>query len=772
MGSVQNGVRNSAAWKGILLHLCFWFSAIVFWELMLHFAAFGTPGLRFGYVLGFSFAFACVLAVVTSVLPKKASFWMSLAIAVFLIIMYGSQMVYFFVFGNLYSVSQIQQGGMAVTSFWRETLVTMWEHLPWLLSLLVPLVVLVVLRKFAGGIFVRSNLLWAAAVAAAAVVCMVAVILYLPAGGTGYFTDYYFYHNENTTTDQATERFGLLTAFRLDLSGTNQEPEEKKNTYQIQEALPAEPQVTTPEGEVEEAPKTEYNVLNIDFDALNAGTTDETLLALNRYIESLTGTNKNEYTGMLSDYNLIVLCAEAFATGAIHEELTPTLYRLSQEGIIFNNFYNTYPNNTTDGEYTLCMGLYPDITRSKATASFYASRNSYLPFCLGNIFEEQRGIKSYGYHSHIGSYYGRDESHPNMGYEMKFGDSGLDVENVWPASDLEMMEKSIDDYLSADKQFHAYYMTFSGHLMYQPGHNAMADKNWGLVKDLEGYDVMTKCYLACHIELDRALEYMMQRLEEAGVADKTAIVVVGDHYPYGLYDYQYSDLVGYEVDAFTKSKSTALFWVGGLEENIVVDEYCCNADMLPTILNLWGFDFDSRLMTGTDVFSDGTHIAVLRDMSFFTDKVWLNANTGEIRYQVDESEIPEGYVESMIQLVQNKYALSADILNKAYYNYVFAEGNVTVNRDAWGADPDAAVVVPEETEATQPPETQAPETQPPATQPPETQAPETQPPATQPPETQAPETQPPATQPPETQAPEMQPPQATQPPAQEDSGEV
>jgi phosphoglycerol transferase MdoB-like AlkP superfamily enzyme len=275
-----------------------------------------------------------------------------------------------------------------------------------------------------------------------------------------------------------------------------------------------------------------------------------------------------------------------------------------------------------------------------------------------------------------------------MGYIMKFAKDGLDMGNSWPTSDLDMMMQSVDDYIRQDEQFHAYYMTFSGHLMYYTYHNAMAKKNWNLVKDLEGLSDMSKCYLACNIELDRALEYLMNRLEEAGVADKTAIVLAGDHFPYGLYDHMYGELVGHEIDGFTKNKSSLLFWVGGLEENIVVDEYCCNADILPTILNLWGFDFDSRMLAGTDVFSDGTHIAILRDMSFFTDKVWLNAGNGEIRYLVDESEVPESYVEDMIRLVQTKFTLSTDILNKAYFNYAFSKENVVVGKEVWGKNPD------------------------------------------------------------------------------------
>ena len=139
----------------------------------------------------------------------------------------------------------------------------------------------------------------------------------------------------------------------------------------------------------------------------------------------------------------------------------------------------------------------------------------------------------------------------------------------------------------------------------------------------------------------------------------------------------------YEVDEFTKYRSTLIFWVGGMEEPIEVDQYCANVDVLPTILNLWGFEYDSRLLAGTDVFSNGTHVAVLADKSYFTDKVWFNASTGQARYLVDESELPANYVENMIKYVKTKFSLSADILNTAYYNFLYEQGNVQVNRNGW-----------------------------------------------------------------------------------------
>ncbi len=654
--------------RSALGHFVYWLFTILYLETILHSIVFGEFSVRFLFAVGFTIPVAAVISLLTGFLTKRGAFTADIVLNLVLIFAYGSQLVYYFVFGSLYALAMTALGGDAVTSFWKETLMTMLEHLLPLALLFIPLLLLVVLKKLAPRIFLPTNKGSKLMQLGIAVVAQLGVFACLFIGGTGYFSNHYFYHSIDTTTDQAAERFGLLTAMRLEL--TVREAEEE--LYYVEEVEP------TPEPEK----PMKYNVLEIDFDALNEKTTDKKILALNEYCASLTGTNKNEYTGMLSDYNLILICAESFATGAIHPELTPTLYRMSTEGIIFNNFYNTYPNTTTDGEYSLVQGLFPDATRGKNSSSFYSSRFAYLPYTPGNIFKEQKGIQAYGYHNFTPNYYGRNISHPNAGYKMKFAQNGMKFTTHWPASDFEMMEQSVDDYITMD-QFHAYYMTFSGHYKYDTKTNPMAQRNWDMVKDLEGYSDTAKAYLSCNYELEKAMAYLMQRLEEQGIADKTAIVLAGDHHPYGLTDEQYSELVGYELDHFNKFKSSLLFWVGGLNENIVVDEYCCNIDVLPTILNLWGFDYDSRLLPGTDVFSDGEHMAILIDKSFFTDKVWFNTNTGEIRYLVDESTLPEGYVDSLIQAVKTKFSISTDILNTCYYNHVFDMGKARVGVGSW-----------------------------------------------------------------------------------------
>ena len=86
-----------------------------------------------------------------------------------------------------------------------------------------------------------------------------------------------------------------------------------------------------------------------------------------------------------------------------------------------------------------------------------------------------------------------------------------------------MVEATIDEYINR-QPFNIYYMTISGHMPYTGGGNAMAVRNQDQVKDLP-YSQATKDYLAATYELEKGMTYLIQRLEEAGLAEKTLIVM-------------------------------------------------------------------------------------------------------------------------------------------------------------------------------------------------------------------------------------------------------
>ena len=196
----------------------------------------------------------------------------------------------------------------------------------------------------------------------------------------------------------------------------------------------------------------------------------------------------------------------------------------------------------------------------------------------------------------------------------------------------------------------------------------------GVFERLVDLDKRRFAHDACNLELEYALEYLMQRLEEAGVADKTCIVLTNDHYPYGLTEDEYNELAGQTLDTtFEKYRNSFICYVPGLSENIVLDEYCSTADILPTLLNLFGVDYDSRLLAGTDVLSSGLHVAVLSDKSFLTKTFRYDAGTETVIPADENTTVSDKLAEAYRLYVDSRFQLSGNILNSDYYAHVFSK---------------------------------------------------------------------------------------------------
>ena len=248
----------------------------------------------------------------------------------------------------------------------------------------------------------------------------------------------------------------------------------------------------------------------------------------------------------------------------------------------------------------------------------------------------------------------------------------MDTSN-WPNSDYEMMKTTIDDYINNEK-FMAYYMTVSGHMNYTKMGNAMTYKNWEQVKDLP-YSERAKGYLAANIELDKAVGELLNRLEQAGKLEDTVIVISGDHYPYGLKIDEINELSTYARDEkFEKVKMPFLIWSGSMKEPIKVEKIGSSLDVLPTVLNLFGAEFDSRLLMGRDILSDTEPLVIFSDRSFITDKGKYNAVTEEF-IPNEGVTVEDGYVDKINATIYKKYQISRLILENDYYRHIFKTEN-------------------------------------------------------------------------------------------------
>ena len=631
----------------------FWAAAILLWELVLHVTVFEGISWRFLLSIGFSLSAAAVAAVLSNLLRRR-NLLVQYVLLSLLALIYIVQLIYFREFGTLLSLAYVSIGGQAIGNFLPSVLSAASQSIPQLLLIALPFPALALLsRRGQVDAGRRSWRLQAGLAGGAAVLFLLALgAVRLP--GRENNSPYDIYRSETATVDRQAEYFGILTAERLELLRMGDESVELSDS------------VTDLTGPEDLLPQEDLNIMpELDFEALNAMTEDENLLELNNYFASLTGTAKNQYTGMFQGYNLIVICAEAFSPYLIDPELTPTLYRLSTEGFLFKNFYNSFPSVTTNGEYSLCMGLMPDLSR----LSFATSMDNYVPFCLGNRMRTV-GVEARAYHNNIGTFYNRISTHTNMGYDFKAIGFGLDMERLTPSSDLVMMEKSVDDYIG-DTPFMVHYMTYSGHAEYDFVNNSMSIKNQDRVADLDCSETL-KAYYACQLELEDAMTYLLGRLEEAGVADRTVIVLTGDHYPYGMPDEVYQELAGEAVsEPFWRYRNSFICWNGGMEEPIVVEDYCCTQDILPTLLNLFALPYDSRLLTGTDVLSDSAHIALLQDGSFLTEGLIYDSDQNAVTWLQPEESFPEGYADQLIGATENLFSVASAILRTDYYRFAF-----------------------------------------------------------------------------------------------------
>ena len=657
---MSHGLWNT--WRKNLLLFCL---TGVYVELCLHLCVFGSMDRYAGYPVLFGLLGGALCTLVVSSLPKVLRQITGVLLVAAQVLLAEVQLVYHCIFGDFMPVSQIGMGGNVVVNFNSQLLYGIRQNLLKILLLLLPLIAVILCLILRRAQALKLRLRWKQTMASFAVLLalLLTVTGLMYVGRDNAFSVYRTFTNVNTSTDSSYKKIGMLATTAQELR------------YMLFSGS-GSIMITPSSLNISDVPRTyssnSYNVIeSIDFTALANSTDSDILKATDEYLSNATPTRKNNYTGLLKDYNLITICAESFCPWFISEELTPTLYKLSHTGILFENYYGTFQSVTTNGEYTMCMGLYPDMSRTKTDSSFNVAGTNYLPFCLGNALKGM-GYQAWAYHDYIGDFYNRNITHANMGYTFKAADSGLAMKIDWPSSDLEMMEASVDDYINSGEPFHAYYMTFSGHYQYN-WDNAMSAKNRDAVKDLP-YSEPVKAYIACNLELEYALEYLMQRLEEAGVADKTCIALTNDHYPYGLTEDEYNELAGQTLDTtFEKYRNSFICYVPGLSENIVVDEYCSTADILPTLLNLFGVDYDSRLLAGTDVLSSGLHVAVLSDKSFLTKAFRYDAGT-ETVIPADENTTVSGKLAEAYRLyVDSRFQLSGNILNSDYYTHVFSK---------------------------------------------------------------------------------------------------
>ena len=428
--------------------------------------------------------------------------------------------------------------------------------------------------------------------------------------------------------------------------------------------------------------------------------TEEDLDNIDKFLTSGSALLDSKMFGTCKNMNVLTIMIETGCSFAINEYLTPTLYKLMNEGIYFSN--SLTKNKTNVSEF---IGIAGSATTS-ATIERLPQTN--IPYSLPNMLEKQ-GYDTNYFHCNYSTFYSRYNVIEALGFNNKYfvdytpelewhnnynGNYPLDTEFYDLVKDKMIPEKS-------DKPFYSFWSTLSTHGPYD---FPFANKNRQKFTDLGYYNRIKEAtelglwenicaddsldvqgqiewYQCAMMNLDAAVAGVFERLVATNQLQNTLVILYGDHelyYQVGIpqalknYIYDLDDpFVPYQYETIMMMYNPTLVsqykkkYNIPISENAVYKDYVSPYIIVPSVLDLLGIQYYENSYIGKSVFSTSSqldNIFYSHELNiYFSDKL-LSSELGEFEYINTDDE---KYINSF-----NNHALSLiDKIDKFNYMY-------------------------------------------------------------------------------------------------------
>jgi phosphoglycerol transferase MdoB-like AlkP superfamily enzyme len=370
-------------------------------------------------------------------------------------------------------------------------------------------------------------------------------------------------------------------------------------------------------------------------------------------------TNKNKYTGKYKDNNLIIVQLEGLDSWLINKNDTPTLYSMMNNSINFTNHYSYYNGggSTFNSEFAVNTGF---ITPLSYTQNAYTFNKNSFPYSLAHLFKEQ-GYAVNAFHMNTKEYYSRGTNYKNWGYDNYYGlvDQNTYKDNSYYLDRELLLNEEFKEKMFGSEKFVDYIITYTNHMPFNPEKG-----NCKMLLDLDSkdnenvsYDLTEEdCARRQVKETDYMMELLVKELKERELFDKTTIVVLTDHYLYTLSDKSILDK--YKNTSNNLINHTPFFIYTNNKDRKTIKTVTSQLNVLPTVLNLFGIDYNPNYYIGQDALNNNYQKIV-----FFSDYSWYDGNV---------------YVDGGI-VTNNKYINQNTLEEKNYYvNYLIKKNDLTL----------------------------------------------------------------------------------------------
>ncbi|MHB8097467.1 MAG: LTA synthase family protein [Erysipelotrichaceae bacterium] len=395
---------------------------------------------------------------------------------------------------------------------------------------------------------------------------------------------------------------------------------------------------------------------------------NETIKIIDEYLMNRPITPRNEYTGLFKNKNLVYIMVEAFDFMAIDEQLTPILYKMSQDGFYFDHFFSPqYSCATGESEF---IGLTSLIPRTGICSPNTYTNNTYKT-SIFNLFNEE-GYFSSSYHNYSDKFYQRTELHVNLGSTKFYNNDDLEIKTLkgWP-SDVNLMEEAFKVYGNQEK-FFSYIITSSTHFPYDIDStlgNRYIEQISAIYPDLP-MNVMR--YKSKAMELDKSIETLMNLLDAQGILDDTVIILYGDHFPLKTEKQvflDYGDPYQNRSQGFNMNILPMIIYNSEVKGS-QISKVSSTFDLVPTIANLFDLDYDPRFYFGVDIFDTTQERVVPYASLSWNNELGAYSVASAKFFPFDENNtLTQEEITRISKIIKQNSDISYRLLKNDYFSY-------------------------------------------------------------------------------------------------------
>lgn len=403
-----------------------------------------------------------------------------------------------------------------------------------------------------------------------------------------------------------------------------------------------------------------------------------------------------EKSRTLEGYNVVSILLESFDTFAVNPYFTPNIWNLqTNTGTNFSKFYGR--NKTNISEAIALLGNAPSEVLPK---QYYDTVGLNLPNALPNLIKQDaknknQTVKTGYYHSYLSSFYGRNQTHLEFGFDEVLGLE--DIYDTVPTANFDdrifeadCFNMVMDKILPTDvDRFYSQVTTFSSHGSYDvrlelfkdyenyvdehyEEYSAWLEENGYIVPQNPTLEKELKTFLARCMDTDNFVKNLLDAIEEKGLGDNTLVVMYADHAPY------YNDLgimiKGIQKNEYYNSMQNNLpliMWAKDLQKGSI-DTFCSHYDIYPTICDLLNLPLNIEITQGQSVFAEYRAEIFISFLSGMYNDVYYSDNIEDVIF-IDGQPSEETEAKAKFRKDAENFYIKQEFIEKVWANNLFSK---------------------------------------------------------------------------------------------------